>query len=94
MVQPCNPTAPEVSNFSPEQLDCILSNSSATKPAVNQLPFSISYVEPNVLEAQERSTFGLFPRFFSHQNRRKQGKNMKNPRIFEGQRAKHGLNTA
>lgn len=64
MVQPCNPTAPEVSNFSPEQLDCILSNSSATKPAVNQLPFSISYVEPNVLEAQERSTFGLFRRFF------------------------------
>ena len=40
----------EVSNFSPQQLDCLLSNKSFTPPAVNQLPFSISYAEPNILE--------------------------------------------
>lgn len=34
----------KVSNFSPEQLDCLLSNKTATPPAVNQLPFSISYL--------------------------------------------------
>lgn len=43
-----------VSNFSPEQLDCLLSNTTATPPAVNQLPFSISYVEPNVLEENKK----------------------------------------
>ena len=30
-----------VSNFSPAQLDCIVSNKSATVPAVNQLPYSV-----------------------------------------------------
>ena len=37
--------ARQVSNFSPEQLDCLLSNTTATPPAVNQLPFSISSSE-------------------------------------------------
>ena len=39
-----------VSNFSPSQLDAILSNSGATKPTVNQLPFSVAYHPPNILE--------------------------------------------
>ncbi|CAK9032266.1 9 [Durusdinium trenchii] len=43
-----------VSNFSPEQLDCILSNQTATKPAVNQLPYSISYAEPQILEENKK----------------------------------------
>mmetsp|Transcript_118110 Transcript_118110/g.280423 ORF Transcript_118110/g.280423 Transcript_118110/m.280423 type:complete len:347 (+) Transcript_118110:39-1079(+) len=43
-----------VSNFSPDQLDCLLSNSSATPPMVNQLPFSISYAEPNILEENSK----------------------------------------
>ena len=30
-----------VSNFSPAQLDCIVSNKSLTVPAVNQMPFSV-----------------------------------------------------
>lgn len=29
-----------VSNFSPQQLDCIVSNKSMTVPAVNQMPYS------------------------------------------------------
>lgn len=32
-----------VSNFSPAQLDCILSDAGATVPDVNQLPFSVAY---------------------------------------------------
>jgi len=48
------PLSKKVSNFSPEQLDCLLSNTTATPPAVNQLPFSISYVEPNVLEENKK----------------------------------------
>ena len=30
-----------VSNFSPEQLDCIVANKTATVPSVNQMPFSV-----------------------------------------------------
>jgi len=30
-----------VSNFSPQQLDCIVSNKSATVPAVNQMPYAV-----------------------------------------------------
>ena len=30
-----------VSNFSPDQLDCILANKTATVPAVNQMSYSI-----------------------------------------------------
>jgi len=39
-----------VSNFSPEQLDCILSDPSATAPVVNQLPYSVRSHEPGVVE--------------------------------------------
>eukprot|EP00929_Paragymnodinium_shiwhaense_P085099 TRINITY_DN45560_c0_g2_i1.p1 TRINITY_DN45560_c0_g2~~TRINITY_DN45560_c0_g2_i1.p1 ORF type:complete len:381 (-),score=67.96 TRINITY_DN45560_c0_g2_i1:57-1199(-) len=39
-----------VSNFSPEQLDCLLADKEATVPTVNQLPFSISYYDPNAIE--------------------------------------------
>lgn len=35
-----------VSNFSPEQLDCILTNKSATIPTVNQLPYSVGNFDP------------------------------------------------
>lgn len=44
-----------VSNFSPEQLDCILANKSATVPAVNQLPFSVgSYSRTAIAENNNR----------------------------------------
>lgn len=43
-----------VSNFSPLQLDCILSSSNnyhcQIKPVVNQLPYSVAYHSPNVIE--------------------------------------------
>mmetsp|Transcript_90511 Transcript_90511/g.255505 ORF Transcript_90511/g.255505 Transcript_90511/m.255505 type:complete len:364 (+) Transcript_90511:85-1176(+) len=39
-----------VSNFSPDQLDCLLVDKAATVPTVNQLPFSISYYDPNAVE--------------------------------------------
>lgn len=39
-----------VSNFSPSQLDVILSNPDATKPTVNQLPFSVGYHPDGILE--------------------------------------------
>lgn len=43
-----------VSNFSPMQLDCILSSSDKyhckVKPVVNQLPYSVAYHSPNVIE--------------------------------------------
>eukprot|EP00440_Ansanella_granifera_P004280 gb/GFBE01004641.1/.p1 GENE.gb/GFBE01004641.1/~~gb/GFBE01004641.1/.p1 ORF type:complete len:168 (+),score=40.82 gb/GFBE01004641.1/:1-504(+) len=39
-----------VSNFSPEQLDCILADATATVPAVNQLPYSISNFNPSAIE--------------------------------------------
>lgn len=39
-----------VSNFSPTQLDAILAVPGATKPTVNQLPFSVSYHPQGILE--------------------------------------------
>lgn len=39
-----------VSNFSPKQLDAILTHTGATKPTVNQLPFSVAYHPENILE--------------------------------------------
>jgi len=39
-----------VSNFSPVQLDAILVNPDATKPTVNQLPFSVAYHPRDILE--------------------------------------------
>jgi diketogulonate reductase-like aldo/keto reductase len=40
-----------VSNFSARQLDAILSmGNGVSKPVVNQLPFSIAYHPPNILE--------------------------------------------
>ena len=39
-----------VSNFSPTQLDAILAIKGATKPAVNQLPFSVAYHPQGILE--------------------------------------------
>mmetsp|Transcript_12726 Transcript_12726/g.19206 ORF Transcript_12726/g.19206 Transcript_12726/m.19206 type:complete len:335 (-) Transcript_12726:42-1046(-) len=39
-----------VSNFSPAQLDAILVNPGATKPTVNQLPFSVAFHPRDILE--------------------------------------------
>ena len=39
-----------VSNFSPSQLDAILVNPDATKPTVNQLPFSVAFHPRDILE--------------------------------------------
>jgi len=39
-----------VSNFSPGQLDAILSNPEATKPTVNQLPFSVANHPEGMIE--------------------------------------------
>mmetsp|Transcript_27866 Transcript_27866/g.50404 ORF Transcript_27866/g.50404 Transcript_27866/m.50404 type:complete len:344 (+) Transcript_27866:87-1118(+) len=39
-----------VSNFSPNQLDAILVNPDATKPTVNQLPFSLAYHPQGILD--------------------------------------------
>lgn len=39
-----------VSNFSPRQLDPIYANPNAILPTVNQLPFSIAYHPPNMIE--------------------------------------------
>lgn len=39
-----------VSNFSPNQLDAILVNKDATKPTVNQLPFSVAYHPEGILD--------------------------------------------
>ena len=39
-----------VSNFSPSQLDTILANKDATKPTVNQLPFSVAYHPSGILD--------------------------------------------
>lgn len=44
-----------VSNFSPEQLDCLLSQKGVTKPTVNQLPYSVVDHDPTaVAENGER----------------------------------------
>jgi len=44
-----------VSNFSPGQLDAILTMPDVTKPTVNQLPFSLAYHPPGMIEYnQER----------------------------------------
>lgn len=39
-----------VSNFSPGQLDAILAMPDVTKPTVNQLPFSLAYHPPGMIE--------------------------------------------
>ena len=39
-----------VSNFNARQLDAILSMPSVTKPVVNQLPFSVAYHPPGILD--------------------------------------------
>lgn len=39
-----------VSNFSPSQLDAILVNPDATKPTVNQLPYSVAYHPAGILD--------------------------------------------
>lgn len=38
-----------VSNFSPVQLDCVLTKDFTMKPVVNQLPYSVAYHAPNVI---------------------------------------------
>jgi diketogulonate reductase-like aldo/keto reductase len=38
-----------VSNFSPQQLDCIVSNKSMTVPAVNQMPYSVGDASQTVV---------------------------------------------
>lgn len=43
-----------VSNFSPEQLDCLLSDKSATVPTVNQLPFSVAQYDPSAVAENEK----------------------------------------
>lgn len=40
-----------VSNFSPAQLDCIVSNKSLTVPAVNQMPFSVGRWDKTLVDA-------------------------------------------
>lgn len=42
-----------VSNFSPDQLDCIVKNASSTKPAVNQMPFSIGSWDKSLVAADQ-----------------------------------------
>ncbi|CAK9085005.1 unnamed protein product [Durusdinium trenchii] len=39
-----------VSNFSPEQLDCILANPDATRPVLNQLPYSLKNYDTKVVQ--------------------------------------------
>jgi len=39
-----------VSNFSPTQLDAILMNPDATKPTVNQVPFSVAFHPRDILD--------------------------------------------
>ena len=39
-----------VSNFSPAQLDAILMNPEATKPTVNQLPFSVAFHPKDIVD--------------------------------------------
>ena len=43
-----------VSNFSPTQLDAILINPDATKPTVNQLPFSVAFHPRDILEYNKK----------------------------------------
>lgn len=43
-----------VSNFSPTQLDAILINPDATKPTVNQLPFSVAFHPKDMLEYNKK----------------------------------------
>jgi len=38
-----------VSNFSPDQLDCILKNSNATVPVLNQMPYSVGHGSDTVV---------------------------------------------
>ena len=39
-----------VSNFSPSQLDVVLGMPDVTRPTVNQLPYSLAYHPPGILE--------------------------------------------
>lgn len=43
-----------VSNFSPDQLDCILSDKGATVPTVNQLPYSVSDYDIRAVEENRK----------------------------------------
>lgn len=43
-----------LSNFSPEQLDCILSDKTATVPTVNQLPFFVGRYDPSAVEENRK----------------------------------------
>lgn len=43
-----------VSNFSPEQLDCLLADPKATVPTVNQLPYSISSYQPDAVAENKK----------------------------------------
>jgi len=43
-----------VSNFSPEQLDCLLSDPSATVPTVNQLPYNVGNFDPTAVEENRK----------------------------------------
>ena len=52
-----------VSNFSPSQLDVILANPDATKPTVNQLPFSLTYHPEGILEYNAKR--GIFVQSWS-----------------------------
>lgn len=52
-----------VSNFSPEQLKCISSNSSATTPSVNQMPYSIGHGADTVVA--DDGALGVFVQAYS-----------------------------
>jgi diketogulonate reductase-like aldo/keto reductase len=52
-----------VSNFSPEQLKCITSNTSATVPSVNQMPFSVGHGTDTVIA--DDGVFGVFVQAYS-----------------------------
>ena len=43
-----------VSNFSPEQIDCIYNNKSLTVPAVNQMPYSIGRWDSALVDADDK----------------------------------------
>ncbi|CAK9084089.1 unnamed protein product [Durusdinium trenchii] len=45
-----------VSNFSPEQLDCILANPDATRPVLNQLPYSLKNYDTKVVQDNAKRT--------------------------------------
>lgn len=53
-----------VSNFAPEQLDCIVKNKSSTVPAVNQMQYSVGSGKDTTIEADEERG-GIFVQAYS-----------------------------